>query len=454
MSKLFVKGDVSGLPESGLAVVGFSGGADSMALAHWLMGKIDPKRIVLAHVNHMLRGSEAERDQKAAEEFAEKHGLKFKLLRADVAAIAEQRGMGHEECGRAVRYEFFESIAVGGNDRILTAHNANDNAETILLNLCRGTGLDGLCGIPYRRGKIVRPLLRVTRAEIEEYCEQNGLPFVTDSSNLTDEYSRNKIRHSVMPVLCEMNPKFIESATQAAQLLNDDRECLARQAEELLARAEKPYGLDRKVLKSADRAVLSRALRIWLEKKGCGRLEKKHIDDACACVEHGGAVQISGGVTVRAAQNTLSAMKEGSAQPFCVNITLPTELDKPQKTVLSGEKVLILEKKRVNSEKSVQKIHNLLFKNALDYDIITNTLTARTRREGDRFAPARSGVTKSLKQVFQECGMPAGLRQSAVLLEYNGKIAWCEGAGAAREFAAKKDSEFLLSVSVLNEKEY
>lgn len=453
MNKLFSNGDISGLPECGLAVVGFSGGADSTALAHWLMGQIDPKRIVLAHINHMLRGSEADRDQLAAEEFAKKHGLRFELLRVDVAALAEQNGMGHEECGRAVRYEFFEKLAAGDNDRILTAHNANDNAETMLLNLCRGTGLDGLCGIPYRRGKIVRPLLKITRVEIEQYCEQNGLPYVTDSSNLTDEYARNKIRHSVMPVLCEMNPKFIEAATQTAQLLNDDRESLARQAEELLARAEKSYGLDCNVLKTAEKAVLSRALRIWLEQKGCGRLEKKHIDEACACVEFGGAVQVSGGVTVRAAQNTLSAMKESAAQPFCVNLHLPTELDKPEKTVLCSGKVLILEKKRVCSEKSVQKIHNLLFKNALDYDIITNTLTARTRREGDRFAPAGGNVTKSLKRVFQDCGMPTALRKTAVLLECGGTLAWCEGAGAAREFAANKESEFLLTVSVLNEKE-
>lgn len=449
MSKRVFAGDLSGLPGCGLAIVGFSGGADSTALAHWLAGQIDRERILLVHVNHMLRGEEAERDEAAAREFARRTGLRFVVSQVNVAALAKERGMGLEECGRAVRYELFASLAENENDRILTAHNANDNAETLLLNLCRGTGLDGLCGIPYQRGNIIRPLLKVSRAEIEEYCRENELSFVTDSSNLSTEYSRNKIRLEVLPILTGMNPRFVESASQTAELLTGERDCLRTQAETLLKTAKVPYGLDAAKLLSADKALISRALRLWLEKNGCGRLEKKHIEDVLLCLKNGGAVQVSGGVTVRRAQGILSAAKEVEVQPFCVELKLPEEFDIPQKISLPCEKTLILEKKRVNLGKSGQKIHNLLFKNAFDYDIITNTLVARTRREGDRFSRIGSGHTKSLKQVFQECGMPAQLRAGAVLLEADGVLAWCEGAGVSEKFRVTERTEAMVSVSLI-----
>lgn len=435
MSKgLLAAADLSGLPGSGLIVVGFSGGADSTALAHWLAGWADPDRIILAHVNHMLRGEEAERDEAAARESARRMGLRFVVSKTDVRALAEQRGMGLEECGRAVRYSFFESLAQGENDRILTAHNADDNAETMLLNLCRGAGLDGLCGIPRRRGKILRPLLRVTREEIEEYCRANGLSFVTDSSNFSGEFARNRVRLDVMPVLRELNPRFVEAAAQAAVLLNQDREFLREEAEKLAERAERPYGLDSHILLEAQDAVSARALKGWLEQRGCGRLEKKHLDKVRSCLENGGAAQLPGGVTVRCAQGVVSAVREGTAKPFSLDIKLPGDFGRAEKAALPGGKVLVLEKKQLSPGKNGQKIHNLYFKNALDYDIITGTLVARTRREGDRFSPAGGSGSKSLKQVFQECGMPAGLRSGAVLLECGGKLAWCEGAGASREF--------------------
>lgn len=449
MSKeLLVAADLSGLPGSGLVVVGFSGGADSMALAHWLAGKVDSARIVLAHVNHMLRGEEAERDEAAAREFARRTGLRFIVSKTDVKALAKQKGMGLEECGRTVRYDFFESLAPGENDRILTAHNADDNAETVLLNLCRGAGLDGLCGIPHRRGKILRPFLKVSREEIEEYCCINGLPFVTDSSNLSGEFVRNRVRLEVMPVLRELNPRFVEAVSQAAELLGRDREFLREGAERLIERAERPYGMDAAALLDAPEAVSARALKVWLERQGCGRLEKKHLDEVRACLENGGAAQLPGGVTVRRAQGILSAVREGAAEPFSLAVRLPRNFGEAEKMRLPGGKVLILEKKQVFPEKNGQKIHNLLFKNALDYDIITRTLVARTRREGDRFSPAGGSGSKSLKQVFQECSMPAGLRNSAVLLECAGKLAWCEGAGASREFQVTERTCAVLAVTL------
>ncbi len=442
MSEVFFSaGDLSGLPETGLVVVGFSGGADSTALAHWLTTKISPERIILAHVNHLLRGKEAEQDEAAAGAFAQRLGLRFALLREDVKALAEKKGMGLEECGREVRYSFFYSLAKGESDRILTAHHAEDNAETMLLNLCRGTGLDGLCGIPKSRGKVLRPLLRASRNEIEAYCAFYQLSYVTDSSNFSEEYTRNKLRLEVLPVLRELNPRMSQAFSQAAELLKIDREFLERESGKLLEAVKGEYGLNAEALLEAEEALSMRAVKLWLEGLGCGRLEKKHLDAVKTCLKQGGAASLPGGVTVRRAQGTLSAFRKEKAEPFFLPVSLG-------ETPLPGRKLLVLEIKELPFAENRQKIHNLLFKNALDYDIITANLIARSRREGDRFSPPGRKLSKNLKQVFQECGMPPEKRKAAVLLECDGRLVFCEGVGVSQEARVTEKTRRALFVTI------
>ena len=198
----------------GAAVIAaVSGGADSMAMLLFLM-KISERyslSLTVAHVNHGLRGEEARRDEEYVRSFCEKNSLRFEVLHADVATLAKQSGETCEECGRRVRYEFFESI--DKNAKIATAHTASDNAETMLFNLARGSSLKGLCGIPPVRGNIIRPLIFCTREDIEVFCRENSLDFVTDSTNLTLDYSRNKIRHIAVPALKEINSAFEENAS-------------------------------------------------------------------------------------------------------------------------------------------------------------------------------------------------------------------------------------------------
>lgn len=433
--------DLSGLPGEGLAVVGYSGGADSTALAHWLMGRIEPRRLVLAHVNHMLRGEEGDRDEAAAREFAGRHGLRFALLKADVGKLARERGMGLEECGRAVRYEFFRSLASGEQDRILTAHNADDNVETILLNLCRGASLQGLCGIPPQRGKILRPFLAVSRAEIEAYCGANGLSFVTDSTNFSEDFARNRVRAQIVPALKELNPRLIHSLCQTASLLREDQALLLEQARALLEQARAPFGLSARVLKSAPGPLCSRALKLYLEEEGCGRLEKKHLDAAAGILRRGGSFTLPGGASLRCAQEVLSLGWGEKPEGFCVPVGLG-------ETPIPGGRRLFLEKKSFSGGEMGLKIHNLYFKNLLDYDIITGNLVARSRRPGDRFAPAGRNVTKTLKQLFQENRVPAKARGSAVLLECGGELAFCEGVGPARRFCVTEKTKTVLTVEI------
>lgn len=436
--------DISALPETGRIVVGFSGGADSTALLYYLALRLGRERLLAAHVNHLLRGEEAERDEEFARLFCERHGIPFQAHRVDVRALAKERGKGLEECGRSVRYAFFESLCKGGNDRIATAHNADDNAETMLLNLCRGASLQGLCGIPVTRGRIVRPLLRVGRGEIERFCRENGLSYVTDSSNLGTDYARNKIRLLVAPVLRELNPAWVEAAAQTARSLERDRDFIRQEAEKLLVSARCGYGLSAQALLAAHESVRSAAVKRWLEEQGCGRLEKKHVEKVLELLEAGGGATLPGGLDVRAAQGILSAGIPEDGGGFCVAVL-------EQCTRLPCGKTLILHKKMrpdVENTENGRKINNLLFKNSFDYDTITGTIHARSRRPGDRFSPAGRHVTKSLKQIFEELRIPARERGSMVLLETGGELLFCEGAGVSERFRVTEQTKILVTVQI------
>lgn len=431
--------DTSGLEGEGLLVVGFSGGADSTALCHWLLSQAGKERILLAHVNHLLRGEESRRDQAFAEEFARERGLSLRVLEADVAALSRERGLGTEECGRQVRYEFFYRLASGEGDRILTAHNADDNAETILWNLCRGAGLDGLCGIPPKRGKVLRPLLRVTREEIERYCAAQGLRFVTDSTNLKEDYTRNRIRHQILPVLRELNPRFVESAGQASRLLSRDREYLLGEARSLLETARNDWGLEARALLHSHPSIMSRALRLFMQERGCSEPEQRHVERAMELLWKGGGMDLPGKVELRCAQGVVWAGRRRGAVPY----ELPLKLGK---TPLPGGGILLLREKTLPETEKPEKIQNLLFKNSLDYDIMTRTPVLRTRRPKDRFNPVGRSGTRSLKQIFQEQRIPAALRERVPLLACGEEIAWCPGAGAGEGFQVTEETKRVLEI--------
>jgi tRNA(Ile)-lysidine synthase len=202
------------LPDGALTLVCVSGGADSMAL----LGALTELRVrvAAAHFNHNLRPESAE-DAAFVRRFCEGRGIPFYLGQGHIAPP------GVEEKARKLRYAFFEKTAAElGADRIATAHTANDNAETLLLNLARGAGTHGLAGIPPARGNLVRPLLTVTRAEVLQYLAERSIPHVEDATNADDRYARNKIRLHVIPRLLEINPRFIENASKAAAFLRAD----------------------------------------------------------------------------------------------------------------------------------------------------------------------------------------------------------------------------------------
>ena len=433
------------LPQGCTAIVGLSGGADSLTLAHFLLkyGISRDIHIIAAHINHGLRGEESENDERAVVNWCKENGVELKILHADIRALAAERSQGLEECGRNVRYDFFRSLCTE-NAKIATAHTLSDSVETVLLNLTKGAGARGLRGIPPVRGNIVRPLIAITRAEVEVYCAHYGLQYVTDSSNLSQDYDRNKIRHSVIPVLKGMNPAFESAVLAMTGCLTEDEECLSALAEQLLAQAKCTDGYSLAALQAVPRAILVRAITIAVNCFLKVRLENVHITAVADMICVGtGSVTVAGGIQCTAQGNTLFIQKklndknEQWSVPF-----LPCE------TRLPDGRTLVLTKLTNKELQNRNKFNNLLFINLINYDTIQDITSIRNRRNGDVFRPAGRGVTKSLKKLFNEAKLEPLLRDNVAMIESGGEIIWIDGFGASQEACVSKDTHHIAEINI------
>lgn len=260
------------LPQGSTVLCALSGGADSMALLSVLEALAKPRSLTLhaAHFNHQLRGEESQRDEDFVVQWCQKRGIPLVVGRGDVAQEAQEQGKGVEETARAMRYGFLTATAQElGADKIATAHNADDNAETLLLHLARGTGLDGLTGIPPVRGILIRPLLATPRIDIAVYLAQEEIPHVEDSSNQDTVYARNRLRQEVMPVLRDLNPAFVSTLAANLVHLREDRDLLHAMAEKATKTAvvsEGRVSLSARTLAALPHPVAVRAVKQLLAK--------------------------------------------------------------------------------------------------------------------------------------------------------------------------------------------
>lgn len=427
-------------------VAGFSGGADSMALVHALHRS--GQRVIAAHVHHGLRGDEADRDEAAVRQFCNAHGIALEVLHADVRARARELGIGVEACGRAVRYDFFAALAARFGAKIATAHTLSDVCETVLLHLARGTGLQGLCGIPPVRGEIIRPLIDVTRAEVEAYCTHYALPFVTDSTNLQTCYARNRVRLQVVPALREVNPAFEEAVQRLTQQCREDAAYLQAQAQAALAAAEINGGYSTEAFVQMPRAVRARAMQLAIKRvvdfvPSAAQTEQMHH-----VVEHGsGTVALFGQVRFcveRTLLRILTEQPEQIAWEFAVNCG---------KTVLPDGRTIVLEHKILTNSENDINFQKILFHNSLDYGTISHNTTFRNRRAGDFFRPAGRGVTKSLKKLLNEAGIPPSQRDALALLADGSRVLWLEGFGVSQDCCITPKTTELAVIAVHAAKE-
>lgn len=249
------------IPAESSVLCALSGGADSMYLLCRLLE--GGYAVRAAHYNHQLRPT-ADRDEQFVRDWCADHRIPLTVGSGDVAAYAADTGMGIEAAARELRYQFLQQTAAHtGCDLIATGHHALDNAETVLMNLIRGCGLGGLSGIPERRGSLVRPMLGVTRPHIDAYLAAHGIPHVEDETNGDLRYTRNRIRHQLIPLLEELNPQAVPHIVAAARRIRDDEAELRLQAERLLGqcvKSEEGISIPVSALNGAPRPIALRAL--------------------------------------------------------------------------------------------------------------------------------------------------------------------------------------------------
>ena len=421
------------LPRGGRVVAGVSGGADSMTLVHFLLHEGVP--VLAAHVNHGLRGAESDADEVFVRTWCEQNGVPLRVLSADVKQRAAESGEGLEECGRRVRYDFFASLCAE-NDKIATAHTLSDSAETVLLNLARGTGTRGLCGIPAVRGRIIRPLIETTRDEVEAYCAFYGLPYRNDSTNADRRYARNRVRLDAVPALKKVNPSFEQAVLRMTGRLCADDAYLTVCAREKLRAAKCGDGYRVSELAALPEPLLTRAVLLALKEDGRAGLSAEHVLAAAGMIRGGrGAATAAGNVGLRV-ENGLFFLTENGREKkrWRVPLQMP-------KTLTEGGRAVIIRVVGRQEYENNLKFNNLLFNNALNYDTIMNNSFFRNRRDGDRFCPARRGVTKTLKKLFNEEKIPPSRRDDVLLLENGGEILWIEGIGPAQKSRVCGDTE-------------
>lgn len=421
-------------------VVGLSGGADSVCLLHLLCSLREKYSLTLvaAHINHGIRGSEADRDERFCRELCNKLSVEFKSLHADIPALAKQNGEGLEECGRRVRYEFFNSLC-GDSGKIAVAHNKNDVAETLLFNLTRGTRLKGAGSIAPVRDNVIRPLINTSREEIEAYLKENTLSFVTDSTNLENDYARNKIRNLVLPVLKEINPEAISAMAAFCESASEDEEYLEKLTEASYRELVSGEKLDAKGFSRLDGALKGRVAKKYLESLTDADVLNKHIEDFIDFSENGEALQTAGALRLIKRKDTVKPF-ERSAEPFEVSFRKESrEVCYPY----GKAEIRIIEKK------DLQKLNNKLAENLMDFDKIGDSMVLRSRKEGDAITLKKRGVTKTLKKLFNEASVERSRRNTVAVLESDGKLVWVQGFGVNKVFSADENSEKMLLITLL-----
>lgn len=429
------------LEKDDTVVVGLSGGADSVCLLHSLLSLREKYNltVVAAHINHGIRGDEAKRDEDFCIALCKKLKTDIRVFHADIPELSKQRKLGEEECGRVVRYEFFKSVA-GEKGKIATAHNLNDNAETVLLNITRGTGNRGMCGIPAVRDNIIRPLLETSRQEIEQYCMENGLDYVTDSTNLSCDYSRNKIRNGVMPVLREINPSVINAFARLIAASNEDENYFVKAVEGIYPVCVKDDKIIENELSVLDRAIKTRVIALFLKQHTSSDVSSKHIDDVLAIVGTGKTLYTVGAITLRSRNGLIEIVNKQEVNDFEQPVSCSSGTYKIPGATVKIQKTDI---------KDLQNLNKEVLDNCVDCDKINTTLTLRNRRSGDAVRLARRKVTKTLKKLFNEDGIEPEKRDLISVLASGDEIVWVEGYGASEKYHADKNSDTVILITVV-----
>jgi tRNA(Ile)-lysidine synthase len=451
-------------------VAGVSGGTDSVCLIHVLSSLRSElgMRLHAVHVNHMLRGGEADADEEYTVRLCMELKVPLHVLREDVAAAAAELGISVEEAGREIRYsEFNRHAEASGATKIAVAHNRNDQAETVMLNIIRGTGTAGLCGMEYIKGNIIRPLLSTDREEIEQYCREAGLSPRTDSTNLTPEYTRNKVRLGLFPYIDgNYGADIVSSLCRLAENAAVDNRFMEKCASEAYGQILRESGegfvrMDIAGLRDLDPAIRMRVFRQAAANaagsaKGIGSVHYRALTDLVIKGATGTQAELPRGIRASVSYGTLTVSSAGSlagkerhASEFSRQLAVPGTTAVPE---IGAELTA-----SVHPTLSIDKYKSLGYNpyvQYFDYDLLKKGIHIRNRRTGDVFKPFGSSGTKKLKEFFIDSRIPREERSHIPLICRGNETVWVIGYKISDKFKVTENTKKVLKIEFVRRGHY
>lgn len=442
-------------------VVGLSGGYDSVCLLHVLHSLSETLQIKLyaVHINHMLRGIEANADEHYAAELCRELGIPFLAMHVDVGAIAEERGISLEEAGRDVRYsEFYKYSQTVGAAKIAVAHNKNDQAETVMMHIIRGCATAGLVGMKYKRGIIIRPILDITRAEIENYCREAGLSPRTDSSNLTEEFARNRVRLGLFPYINEsFGINMVDSLCRLSAHAAEDNifidKCAQDAYNDVISNIKVGMiEMEAEKLSSLAPAIRNRVFKLAIvhvagSSTGISSIHYRSLAELVIKGKTGAQAELPGGIRAIYSYGILKITDPGAvpmnAEPvdFCSILNIPGTIWIPE---LNAEVTATIQS--YNHIDNYRSLGYNPFMQFFDYEMMNKGINIRNRQKGDVFKPLKSNGTKRLKEYFIDSKIPREQRDKMPLLCIDNEVIWIIGDKISDKFRVTENTKSVVKI--------
>lgn len=438
------------LENTSKVVVGLSGGADSVVLLKSLceLSRIfQIEEIIAVHVNHGIRGDEAYKDECFCVELCKSLGVEIRVIHADIPSYAKINNMSVEEAGRAFRYNVFNEIAdeaekTGFEVKIAIAHNANDVAETLLFNLVRGSSVDGLAGIKPVNDRVIRPILWSGRLEIEAFLDEQNQDYCTDSTNLSDDYSRNCIRHKIIPVLEEINPSAVKHINQAARDVRDICEHVDNETNymDYICNKNGQIILSKLELKELSEVVRSRVIHSAISEAvgGAKDITREHVLSVASLLDMSSGKQIS-------------LPKSFLARNSYDNIIIEKAREKEGDDSTTFDNLEKLFKIEIKNNEDFVTIPKNNYNKVFDYDKIPGNVCVRTPQDDDYMIIDKAGHTKRLKRIFTDVKIDRTKRLMCPVIATGDEVLWAVGVKDSQGYLVSDDTKNVLSITYLGE---
>ena len=419
-------------------VLGLSGGPDSVCLFFVLLALKEEYDLEIhaLHVNHCIRGTDADEDQAYVESLCQDFDVPLKVLKIDIPSLVKESGRSTEEEARLARYQAFEDYAMAldtynpdtSATKIAIAHNANDNAETVLFHMARGTGLDGMCGIAPVRERIIRPLLAVSKVDIMEFLSANDIPYCIDATNSEIQYDRNRIRHNIIPELQEINSRALEHINEMTEKLNEIADYIEMESQGLLLIAQSGEGrLRKRTLATAPKVIASHALKEYLSSYMPQRKDVSavHIDAILGLLNEAGERQV--------------------------------QLPYKKTLIISYEDIYVVDEAKESASEDTFTYREFDYEQGMNYpvenytkwfdcDKITDNVEIRTRLEGDYLTIDAAGNHKSLQDYFVDAKIPRHLRDNIPLVCDGNHVMWVVGYRISEHYKISNNTTRVLEI--------